>query len=191
MSRNSHPLTPYAPTGEFVYKNVIEHIHDKLNIAYKKADLSKAYTGKSIHNDFSRVTINDVGAVDWIITSPPFTGSLRFYIQNWMRLWFVGWENEDFKQADMEFLEAKQKKNMNIYFDFFEMCSNVLKSDGKMILHLGNSKVCNMAEELAKRSVKYFDVVYGGGENVAAIEKHGIADKGATFEHQYLFLQKK
>ncbi len=191
LSRNSHPLTPYAPTGEFVYKNVIEHIHDKLNIAYKKADLSKAYTGKSIHNDFSRVTINDVGAVDWIITSPPFTGSLRFYIQNWMRLWFVGWENEDFKQADMEFLEAKQKKNMNIYFDFFEMCSNVLKSDGKMILHLGNSKVCNMAEELAKRSVKYFDVVYGGGENVAAIEKHGIADKGATFEHQYLFLQKK
>jgi hypothetical protein len=48
-----------------------------------------------------------------------------------------------------------------------------------------------MAEELAKRSTEYFDEVFRGAENVSDIEKHGIADKGATFEHQYLFLQKK
>lgn len=191
LSRNSHPLTPYAPTGEFVYKNVIEHIKAKLDISYKKADLSQAFTGKSIHKDFSKVTANDIGGADWIITSPPFTGSIRFYIQNWMRLWFVGWESEDFKQADIDFLEAKQKKDMDIYYDFFEMCAKVLKPEGKIILHLGNSKVCDMAEELAKRSTKYFDEVFRGAENVADIEKHGISDKGATFEHQYLFLQKK
>jgi hypothetical protein len=191
LSRNSHPLTPYAPTGDFVYKNVIEHINDKLNISYKKADLSQAFTGKSIHNDFSKVTYDDVGGADWIITSPPFTGSIRFYIQNWMRLWFVGWESEDFKQADLDFLEAKQKKDMDIYYDFFKMCASVLKPEGRIILHLGNSKVCDMAEELAKRSTEYFDEVFRGAENVSDIEKHGIADKGATFEHQYLFLQKK
>ena len=191
LSRNSHPLTPYAPTGDFVYKNVIQHIKDKLDISYNKADLSQAFTGKSIHGDFSKVTQNDVGVADWVITSPPFTGSIRFYIQNWMRLWFVGWESEDFKQADVDFLEVKQKKNMDIYYDFFEMCGNILKPEGKIILHLGNSKVCDMAEELSKRSSNYFDEVYRGAENVANIEKHGISDKGATFEHQYLFLQKK
>lgn len=191
LSRNSHPLTPYSPTGEFVYKNVIEHINNKLDISYKKADLSQAFTGKSIHNDFSKVTVDDIGGADWIITSPPFTGSIRFYIQNWMRLWFVGWESEDFKQADIDFLEAKQKKDMDVYYDFFEMCASVLKTEGKIILHLGNSKVCDMAEELAKRSTKHFDEVFRGAENVTDIEKHGIADKGATFEHQYLFLQKK
>lgn len=191
LSRNSHPLTPYAPTGDFIYKNVIEHINDKLNLSYKKADLSTAYTGKSINKDFAEVTNEDIGGADWIITSPPFTGSIRFYIQNWMRLWFVGWEAEDFKQADIDFLESKQKKNMDIYYEFFEMCANVLKPEGKVVLHLGNSKVCDMAEELAKRAVMHFDEVYRGAENVADIEKHGIADKGATFEHQYLFLQKK
>jgi hypothetical protein len=191
LSRNSHPLTPYAPTGDFIYKNVIEHIRNKIDITYKKADLSKAFTGQSIHKDFTLVDKSDFDGVDWIITSPPFTGSIRFYIQNWMRLWFVGWENEDFKQADIDFLEAKQKKNMDIYYEFFEMCANMLKPEGKIILHLGNSKVCDMAEELSKRSVMFFDEVYRGAENVANIEKHGIADKGATFEHQYLFLQKK
>lgn len=191
LSRNSHPLTPYAPTGDFVYKNVIQHINNKLDISYKKADLSAAFTGKSINKDFSTLNNDDVGKVDWIITSPPFTGSIRFYIQNWMRLWLVGWEVDDFKKADQEFLEAKQKKNMDIYYDFFEMCANVLKPEGKVILHLGNSKTCDMAEELSKRASLYFEEVYRGAENVADIEKHGIGDKGATFEHQYLFLQKK
>ena len=36
LSRNSHPLTPYAPTGDFVYKNVIQHITDKIELTYKK-----------------------------------------------------------------------------------------------------------------------------------------------------------
>lgn len=191
LSRNSHPLTPYAPKGEFVYKNVIEHVKNKLDISYKKADLSNTTTGKSIHKDFAQIEIEDVGKVDWIITSPPFAGSIRFYIQNWMRLWFVGWESEDFKKADSDFLEAKQKQTMDIYYDFFEMCWNVLKTNGKVVLHLGNSKTCDMAEELSKRASKYFDEIYRGAENVSDIEKHGIADKGATFEHQYLFLQKK
>jgi len=85
----------------------------------------------------------------------------------------------------------KQKKSMDIYYDFFKMCAKILKPKGKVILHLGNSAKCDMAEELAKRSIEYFNEVYRGTENVSDIEKHGIKDKGATFEHQYLFLQKK
>ena len=30
--------------------------------------------------------------LDAIITSPPFYDSTRFYLANWMRLWFCGWE---------------------------------------------------------------------------------------------------
>jgi cyclopropane fatty-acyl-phospholipid synthase-like methyltransferase len=108
-----------------------------------------------------------------------------------MRLWCTGWEVEDFKKADLDFLEAKQKKSMDVYYDFFSMCYNVLKPGGKVVLHLGNSKVCNMADELEIRARDKFEVVYKGSENVETIEKHGIKDKGATFEHQYLFLEKK
>ncbi len=190
LSRNSHPLTPYKPTGEFIYKNVVEHIKDKIDLSYKKIDLISVEKGISIHGDFSDIDTTSIGEVDAIITSPPFAGSIRFYIQNWLRLWCTGWESDDFKQADEDFLEAKQKKSMDIYYDFFEMCNKVLKPHGRVILHLGNSKVCNMSDELEARSGKYFKTVCKGAENVKQIEKHGIRDKGATFEHQFLFLEK-
>lgn len=191
LSRNSHPLTPYKPTGEFVYKNVLEHINKKISIAYAKIDVSEIKTGTAFLGDYSLLSNELEGKVDCIITSPPFAGSIKFYIQNWMRLWCVGWENSNFKEADNEFLESKQKKSMDIYYDFFNMCYKVLKPKGKVILHLGNSKKCNMADELEARAKEFFDTVYKGAENVENIEKHGIKDKGATFEHQYLFLQKK
>lgn len=191
LSRNSHPLTPYKPTGEFVYKNVIEHITDKLDISYNKIDLSSLTSGTAIHGDFNQLAPDKVGMVDAIISSPPFAGSIRFYIQNWMRLWCTGWEADDFKKADADFLEAKQKKSMDVYYDFFSMCYSVLKPGGRIVLHLGNSKTCNMADELAMRAKDKFEIVYKGAENVEAIEKHGIKDKGATFEHQYLFLEKR
>ena len=191
LSRNSHPLTPYKPTGEYTYKNVIEHINDKINLSYKKIEIENLENGRSILGDFSKLGQEKIGQVDAIISSPPFTGSLKFYIQNWLRLWCVGWEKDDFKKADEDFLEAKQKKNMDIYYDFFEMCNNVLKPHGKVILHLGNSEKCNMADELEIRSSKYFNTIFKGAENVENVEKHGIKDKGGTFEHQFLFLEKK
>lgn len=196
LSRNSHPLTPYKPTGDFVYKNVIEHLKDKVNKYYENnlgLDLVNYQKGKVFYGDYSKLNnlLTDTEKVDHIITSPPFTGSIRFYIQNWMRLWCAGWEQKDFDNAKIDFLESKQKKSMDIYSGFFEMCFNVLKPQGKVILHLGNSKVCNMADELEIRAAPYFNTIFKGAENVSNLEKHGIADKGATFEHQFLFLEKK
>ena len=112
-------------------------------------------------------------------------------MQNWMRLWLCGWNNEDFKNADKLFLDSKQKKDFSIYASFFEMCNRVLKENGKVILHLGKTPKIDMAEELQKYSSKYFNTVYYGSETVSNIEKHGIKDKGNTIEHEFLFLIKK
>ena len=70
------------------------------------------------------------------------------------------------------------------------MCDDVLNDNGKVILHLGKTKITDMGVELSKRAESWFDLVYLAGEDVRAIEKHGIKDKGVTVEHQYLFLQK-
>lgn len=190
LSRNSHPLTPYAPTGDFVYKNVVEHIKKKLDAAYTKGDFTKYCTGKSIYGDYTELS-NKIIKADAIVCSPPFVDSIRFYMQNWMRLWLCGWETENYKNAENIFLDQKQKKNFDVYNSFFTMCYNILKPNGKVILHLGKTKKVNMAEELMKRAEPYFYKVYCGNENVQNIEKHGIKDKGATIEHQYLFLMKK
>ena len=190
LSRNSHPLTPYAPKGEFIYKDTIGHIRDKLLLSYQKGDFERYITGKAIWGDYNDLKKNKVEA-DAIICSPPFADSIRFYMQNWMRLWLCGWETEDYKKAETTFLDQKQKKDFDVYFSFFEMCAACLKPKGKVILHLGKTDKVDMAAELSKRARPLFSEIYRGSENVQAIEKHGIKDKGATVEHQFLFLMKK
>lgn len=190
LSRTSHPLTPYAPKGEFIYKNVIEHIKAKIIASYKKSDFENYKRGYAIYGDYNSITNLD-NKVDFIICSPPFADSIRFYMQNWMRLWLCGWDKEAFKEAESLFLDTKQKKDFSIYDSFFSMCSRVLKNKGKVILHLGKNDKIDMAKELLKHSKNYFDKVYCGCENVTSIEKHGIKDKGSTIEHQFLFLIKK
>lgn len=190
LSRNSHPLTPYVPTGDFVYKNVVEHIKNKLTVSYKKGAFDSYRFGQAIYGDYQELSTHAISA-DAVICSPPFADSIRFYMQNWMRLWLCGWEEIDYKNAENIFLDQKQRKNFDVYISFFKMCYDILKPNGKVILHLGKTKKIDMAEELSKRAAPYFIEVYRGTENVQEIEKHGIKDKGSTVEHQYLFLMKK
>ena len=190
LSRHSHPLTPYAPKGEFEYKSVIDKVTQKINSNYAAGGFEKFLEGKAIYGDYNKLHKRKVKA-DCIISSPPFADSIRFYMNNWMRLWLCGWEPDNYKAADDIFIDNKQMKDFDIYYSFFEMCGNVLKTDGKVILHLGKTKKIDMAEELSLRAKKWFEVVYSASECVDNIEKHGIKDKGATTEHQFLFLKKK
>ena len=192
LSRRSHPLTPYSPSGEFVYKSVIDSISRKLARAYNGTD--KAFEnfvrGRAIWGDYSALMGDNISA-DAIICSPPFADSMRFYMQNWMRLWLCGWEADNYKQAETIFLDQRQQKDFNIYYSFFEMCSEVLKPSGKIVLHLGKTGKFDMAKELSLRAAEWFAEMYRGQESVETIEKHGIKDKGGVTEHQFLFLQKR
>ena len=190
LSRHSHPLTPYAPTGEFEYKSVIEKVVQKVNASYAKLEQSQITRGRAVYGNYKDLVAKNIKA-DFIICSPPFADSIRFYMQNWMRLWLCGWEPKDYKKADEKFLDKLQEKNFDLYYSFFEMCADVLNDNGKVILHLGKTKTTDMGAELSKRAGSWFDLVYLAGEDVRTIEKHGIKDKGVTVEHQYLFLQKK
>lgn len=190
LSRNSHPLTPYAPTGDFIYKDTIGHIKDKLTLSYGRVGFQQYIQGIPYWGDYQHIKAENLVA-DAIICSPPFAGSMRFYMQNWMRLWLCGWEPEDYVQADTRFLDQQQKKNFDVYGPFFALCSTVLRPGGRVILHLGRTGSVDMAEELSQRASPYFTEVFRGSENVQDVERHGIADKGGTVEHQFLFLLKR
>lgn len=189
LSRHSHPLTPYAPKGEFEYKSVIDKVTQKINSNYSAGGFEMFSNGKAIYGDYNQLNRKNIKA-DCIICSPPFADSIRFYMNNWMRLWLCGWEADNYKMADDIFIDNRQMKNFDIYYSFFEMCSNTLKKKGKVILHLGKTKKVDMAKELSLRAKQWFEVVCSAGECVEMIEKHGIKDKGATIEHQFLFLEK-
>lgn len=191
LSRTSHPLTPYAPKGEFIYKNLIKHLKNKINRTYQSIDNKITWTkGESYNLDV--LTLNDslTEKCDVIITSPPFASSFRFYTQNWLRLWFSGWGKDDFKNAEKIFFDNKQNKDMDIYYEFFKECASMLKHNGKLILHVGKSERIDMSRELIERSKKWFEVIEAG-EELFLGENHGVVDKGATTAHQYIFCVKK
>lgn len=96
----------------------------------------------------------------------------------------------DFKEANNSFFDNKQNKNMDIYYSYFQTCSEMLKEDGKMILHVGKSDKFDMSKELINRCGEWFEVISAGEETIQG-ENHGIVDIGSTKAHQFIFLIKK
>lgn len=188
LSRRSHPIVPYAPTGEFEYKRLITKVTEKVERAIKEELPINFKNGKIFNQDTTIIWPQEINNLDAVITSPPFFDSTRFYLANWIRIWFSGWSEKDFKFQINSFIEEKQKKDFTIYESIFRQSRERLKKDGVCVLHLGKSIKCDMAKELQKISKRWFKAADLFDENVEHCESHGIRDKGTVTSHQYLVL---
>ena len=186
LSRNSHPITPFNPTGPHEYKPLVEKLQARIELALKVPLPSCFKTGKTILGDFRTYMATTQDSFDAIITSPPFPG-LRFDRPNWLRLWFCGWGERNFHEDSLTFLEREQMKSMDCYCDFFSSAHRVLKRHGLLIVHAGNSD--NMPRELIARSRDSFTLLGEVSEGVSDIEKHGLSDKRRTTAHHFLFFR--
>ncbi len=188
LSRRSHPIVPYAPTGEYIYKNLVEKLTNKVEKVINEELPIDFRNGKIFNQDSTIIWPQELNNLDAIITSPPFFDSTRFYLANWIRIWFSGWSETDFRYKPNSFIEEKQKKDFTIYESIFRQSKERLKKDGVCIFHLGKSVKCDMAKELQRISKHWFrtaDLFY---ESVEHCESHGIRDKGTVTSHQYLIL---
>lgn len=188
LSRNSHPIVPYAPTGDYIYKSLIKSVTEKLERACNEELPLNFKSGKIFNQDITTIWPQEINNLDAIITSPPFFDSTRFHLANWIRIWFSGWSEKDFKYQPNSFIEEKQKKDFAIYESIFRQSKERLKQDGVCVLHLGKSIKCDMAKELQKVSKRWFKTADLFDESVAHCESHGIRDKGTVTSHQYLIL---
>ncbi len=188
LSRRSHPIVPYAPTGEFVYKNLVEKLTEKVERTLQQELPLHFKSGKIFHQDTTSLWPQEINCLDAVITSPPFFDSTRFYLANWIRIWFAGWSEKDFKIQVNSYVEEKQKKDFGIYESIFRQAKERLKKDGVCVLHLGKSSKCDMAAELQKISKRWFRAADLFDESVEHCESHGIRDKGTVTSHQYLVL---
>ena len=191
LSRNSHPITPYAPTGDFIYKNLVEKLTNKVEKSLEAQKLLNLTNSKCFISDILNDWPQEIQKVDVIITSPPFFESTKFYMTNWMRYWFCGWNKKDFKDNPKSFIEVIQKKNFDVYDFIFKKSHERLVDSGIAVFHLGHSNKCDMAQSLIPYAEKYFYIVDIFTESVEHCEKHGIKDKGSVKGHQYLILKKK
>jgi tRNA G10 N-methylase Trm11 len=188
LSRRSHPIVPYAPTGEFIYKNLIEKLYEKVNRVINEELPFNFKNGKIFNQDTTIVWPQEINDLDAIITSPPFFDSTRFYLANWIRIWFTGWSEIDFKHQPKSFIDERQKVDFAIYESIFRQAKERMKKDGAFVLHLGKSNKCDMALELQKISKRWFKTADLFNESVVHCESHGIRDKGTVTSHQYLVL---
>ena len=189
LSRRSHPIVPYAPQGEYVYKSLIRNLIDKVERTLCVELPFIFIPGKIYYQDSTSIWPHEINNIDTVITSPPFFDSTRFYLANWIRIWFCGWSEIDFKCRINSYIEEKQKKNFSVYESIFRQARERLKHGGICVFHLGKSVKCDMANELQRISKRWFRMVDLFVENVEHCESHGIKDKGTVTSHQYLILQ--
>ena len=189
LSRRSHPITPFAPTGDACYRALLPRLRDKLNRSFRVGIPDGFVYGHSMFQDATEWWPAEVENLDAVITSPPFYDSTRFHLGNWMRLWFCGWERTDFTERPLAFVDERQKRSFDVYKPILRQARERLKSGGVVVLHLGASKKCDMATKLAAVAKTWFRVVDTYTESVSHCESHGIRDKGTVRSHQYLVLQ--
>lgn len=191
LSRRSHPITPFAPTGEFEYRSVIDRVQTKVDRALHEAAGEDLPKGKSYFQDATGAWPDEIADLDAIITSPPFFDSTRFHTANWMRLWFAGWEAVDFVEKPATFVDERQKRSFAIYDSIFSQGAERLKPGGYFAVHLGKSAKCDMAAALTAVGSEHLDLVDSFAESVEHCESHGIRDKGTVTHHQYLLFRRR
>ncbi len=188
LSRQSHPVTPFKPTGATEYRPMAPRLRDKVLRTISLAAPREVIEGEATQSCFLQLSVNNVDAV---ITSPPFAASTRFFSSNWMRLWLAGWDPNDFDVRREAFLERQQRDSLDVYHKFFDQCIKWLRPGGRLIMHLGRTPNCNMGEELSSRANDKFELIHLFDESVTGREKFGVRDQGATTAHQYLFLRRR
>lgn len=190
LSRTSHPVTPFKPSGPVEYRGLVARLTTRVEAVLPLLiGLSEqGEPGLAIQGDFADLALEPVDAV---VTSPPFAKSVRFWSMNWLRLWFSGWEPNDFVVEPKRYLEHQQRKDLDVYGQFAARAHGWLKPGGRLILHLGETDKVNMADSIAPLvRAAGFSIAHIGRECVRTTESHGLTDKGATVAHWYLFAAK-
>jgi hypothetical protein len=188
LSRISHPVTPFHPQGQAVYKPLIKKLLNRVALALGSPLPDTFVRGCGLYGDFRVLPEQGLGRFDVIITSPPFY-AMRFDRPNWLRMWFCGWGESDFHRQSLTFIEREQVHALDCYTDLFRVSQELLKDTGIMIVHIGTGGKRNMADDLAARARDFFEVVADVVEDVRHVEQHGIRDKGVTTAHHFLFLR--
>jgi hypothetical protein len=190
LSRTSHPITPFAPSGPTTYRALLPRLRGKVARSFVRERDPGFTPGTAFAQDATKPWPEAVRDLDTIITSPPFFDSTRFHTGNWMRLWFAGWEAADFKTRPLDFVDERQKRSFDVYGPIFASAAERLKPDGIFVLHLGHSRKCDMAAAMTPIAATAFRIADQFTESVAHCESHGVRDKGTVTAHQYLILER-
>jgi hypothetical protein len=188
LSRRSHNIIPIPPRGPAEYKPVYNAVQNKAlrTIHYP---LPPDFQRGKVYLAAADCLPLEEGAVDVVITSPPFLGTTDFLRQNRIRNWLVGWSYSEQKQRQPLFLE--HDSSIERYRLIVDELARVTRLKATVVFHLGMVRSTNMAESLSAlfkdKGFHIIDIVW---EDVSSLESHGRTDRGATHRHGFMILQK-
>src|SRR5262249_10784369 len=119
LSRRSHPITPFAPTGPAEYRPLLSRLGEKVRRTAAAGVPGGFREGRVLACAGTGWWPAEVDQLDAVITSPPFFDSTRFHLANWLRLWFAGWDRADFERRPRAFLDERQKTSFRVYEPVF------------------------------------------------------------------------
>lgn len=189
LSRRSHGIIPIPPKGPTTYKPLMKSLREKVT-RMALAQLPTTFRAGEAFQASALATPLPEASVDAIITSPPFLGTTEFLRQNRLRLWFSGWpyNRQAEEKAGGQFLEYH--KTLEVYGAVLIEFRRVIASGGLVVLHLGVVKKADMgAGIMALAPSVGFDPIRLLYEDTTRLESHGRTDRGATHQHQFLFLR--
>lgn len=149
-------------------RDVIECIRNKAIVCLKD-DLPKI-KGKAFNCDSRKLKIPP-SSVDLIITSPPYFAVQTYAYDNWLRLWFLGY---DYKKIHHSLVNTNSEEKYGdfMYLSFKEMF-RVLKKDKKCFIVVGDVK-----KSLSKNGQKITKII-----NTAEFLSHYAEKAGFVVEN--------
>ena len=167
-------------------KSFLDKLNEKLGRVFNSEYPENFTNGEIFFKDATETWPLEITDLDAIITSPPFFDSTRFYLANWIRLWFAGWGELEFSIEHNKFIDERQKQGFNCYQSILQQSMERIKPNGVVVFHLGKSNKCDMSERLIEVAKPWFSRYEVLNESVSHCESHGIKDKGTVTDHQYL-----
>lgn len=188
LSRRSHGIIPIPPKGEAIYKPLLQGVKEKLARTRFDQLPPRFISGEAHLAPAQKLPLGD-GSVDAVITSPPFLGTTDFLRQNRVRLWFYGMDyaEQARNRRGSDFLEGQ--RDMAAYAPILGELVRVLRPGGLVVFHLGVVGRRDMAQELEPLAqgvgLSPVATIY---EDASHLETHGRTARGATAQHEFLFL---
>jgi site-specific DNA-methyltransferase (adenine-specific) len=133
--------------------DVFTKLRERCNWLLRSGSLSRSPRGLVLAGDATRLPeilgesgLKTVGA---IVTSPPYLGVLRYGAFNWIRLWFLGYDQYQIDAV----LDGTDSLDVYLSFmvSFLESASRVLRPDGIAALVIGDVVERGQHVRLAER----------------------------------------
>jgi tRNA G10 N-methylase Trm11 len=149
-------------------RDVIECIKKKSEDVLRD-DIPKL-TGKAFSDDSRKLSLIS-NSVDLIVTSPPYFAVQTYAYDNWLRLWFLGYDYKDIHKTQVN-TNSEEKYGEFMYKSLKEMF-RVLKNNKKCFIIVGDvkktysnagvkiTKVINTAEFISKYAKEVGFIING------------------------------